>query len=220
VVANPIQVRALLIGVASVGSRIKDRGLRLVAFLRLYVPRGYAPGEVAGLRQHDCYLPATGWGNLTLEVNRTEVGRKWTDSGDRHDMRGLKHRADKETREVPIPPELVSLLSWHMATFGVAPDGRLFVSPKGGVIGQTVYARVWRQARLLALSPEQAVSVLARRPCDLRHAAVSLWLNSGVPATEVAERAGQSVEVLLRIYAKCIDGDKAIMNARIEQALG
>jgi hypothetical protein len=45
---------------------------------------------------------------------------------------------------------------------------------------------------------------------------VSLWLNSGVPATNVAERAGQSVEVLLKIYAKCIDGDEEIMNKRIE----
>jgi len=33
-------------------------------------------------------------------------------------------------------------------------------------------------------------SPLAGRPYDLRHAAVSLWLNAGVPATEVAERAG------------------------------
>jgi hypothetical protein len=49
---------------------------------------------------------------------------------------------------------------------------------------------------------------------------VSLWLNAGVPATEVAARAGQSVEVLLRIYAKCVDGDEAIMNTRIETALG
>jgi hypothetical protein len=31
---------------------------------------------------------------------------------------------------------------------------------------------------------------------------VSLWLNSGVPATEVAHR----VAVLLKIYAHCIDG--------------
>jgi hypothetical protein len=30
---------------------------------------------------------------------------------------------------------------------------------------------------------------------------VSLWLNSGVPATEVARRAGHGGAVLLRIYA-------------------
>ncbi|GIH03279.1 hypothetical protein Rhe02_13460 [Rhizocola hellebori] len=145
--------------------------------------------------------------------------RKWTDSGERHDTRRLKHRADNETRSVPIPPELVQLLVWHIATFGSAQDGRLFRSEGGGVIGSTTYSRVWASARNLALSPAQILSVLAKRPYDLRHAAVSLWLNSGVPATEVASRAGQSVEVLLRIYAKCIDGDEGIMNARIEAAL-
>jgi integrase len=41
---------------------------------------------------------------------------------------------------------------------------------------------------------------------DLRHAAVSLWVNAGVPATEVARRAGHGVAVLLKVYANCIDG--------------
>lgn len=120
---------------------------------------------------------------------------------------------------VPIPPVLVQLLLWHIATFGVATDGRLFRSEKGGVMGSTTYSRVWAMARRLALTPAQGLSVLAGRPYDLRHAAVSLWLNSGVPATNVAERAGQSVEVLLRIYAKRIDGDEEIMNRRIEEGL-
>lgn len=46
-------------------------------------------------------------------------------------------------------------------------------------------------------------SPLARRPCDLRHAAVSLWLNA-VAATQVAEWAGHSVTVLLPVFAKCV----------------
>jgi integrase len=133
--------------------------------------------------------------------------------------RGLKHRADKETRVVPIPPELIQLLHWHIATFGVAADGRLFRSQTGGVIGATTTTRVWAKACQLALSPAQCLSVLARRPYDLRHAALSLWLNAGVPATNVAQRAGQSVEVLLKIYAKCLDGDDGIMNGRIEAVL-
>jgi hypothetical protein len=60
---------------------------------------------------------------------------------------------------------------------------------------------------------------LPRAPDDLRHAAVSLWLNAGVPATEVAERAGHGVDVLLRVYASCIDGSEPIANQRIENAL-
>jgi integrase len=63
-------------------------------------------------------------------------------------------------------------------------------------------------------------SPVARRPYDLRHAAVSLWLNSGVPATEVATRAGHSVDVLLKVYAKYIEGQQDMANRRIEDALG
>jgi hypothetical protein len=53
----------------------------------------------------------------------------------------------------------------------------------------------------------------------LRHAAVSLWLNSGVPTTEVARRAGHGVAVLLEIYAHCIDGQADAANQRIANAL-
>ncbi len=49
---------------------------------------------------------------------------------------------------------------------------------------------------------------------------MSLWLNSGVPATEVARRAGHGVAVLLKIYAHCIDGQATAANERIDEALG
>jgi hypothetical protein len=45
-------------------------------------------------------------------------------------------------------------------------------------------------------------------------------LNAGVPAPTVARRAGHSVEVLLRVYANCIDGDEEVANQRISGALG
>jgi hypothetical protein len=48
---------------------------------------------------------------------------------------------------------------------------------------------------------------------------VSLRLNAGVPATQVAEWAGHSVEVLLTIYAKCIHGRDQVWFAYIDKAL-
>jgi len=52
------------------------------------------------------------------------------------------------------------------------------------------------------------------------HAGVSLWLNAGVSPQDLARwRAGHSVEVLLRVYAKCLHGGEAIANNRIEAAL-
>jgi hypothetical protein len=78
---------------------------------------------------------------------------------------------------------------------------------------------VWRRARESALSPEQCTSPLARRPYDLRHAGISLWLNARVAATEVARRAGHGVAVMLQVYANCIDGEDWTYNERIERAL-
>jgi integrase len=80
--------------------------------------------------------------------------------------------------------------------------------------------RVWRRARQAAFAAEVAASPLAKTPYDLRHAAVSTWLNGGVPPTTVAEWAGHSVEILLRIYAKCLDGGDALVRRRVQEALG
>jgi len=102
-----------------------------------------------------------------------------------------------------LPPALTELLHAHIAEFGVQPDGRLFVGERnGGELPTMTIGRMWHRARQAAFMPEVAASPLARTPYDLRHAAVSTWLNGGVPATTVAEWAGHSVEILLRVYTK------------------
>ncbi|MDQ0385321.1 integrase [Streptomyces sp. DSM 42143] len=78
---------------------------------------------------------------------------------------------------------------------------------------------MWQEARLLALPSAVAASPLASRPYDLRHSALSTWLDAGVDPTEVAERAGNSMEVLLTRYAKCLDGRQDVANRRIEDLL-
>jgi integrase len=222
VVVNPRQARELLTAVTYVGQQRRGpyaRGQRLRAFYACMYFAALRPAEVVGLRRQDCHLPAAGWGRLTLEKSRPEVNRRWTDTDSAHDERGLKHRATDETRRVPIPPELVAILRAHIDTFGVAPDGRIFSSDRGHPIASTAISDVWAEARTLALTPAQVASPLAGRPYDLRHAAVSLWLAAGVPPPRVAERAGHSVEVLLRVYAKCLDDGEDIANTRIDTAL-
>jgi integrase len=219
VVANPRQARELLTALSYVGGRDRDRGRRLVAMFACMYYAALRPAEAVNLRKADCELPQTGWGRLHLTRTTPEVGKRYTNSGQLHDDKGLKHRPDDEVRPVPIPPELVAILRWHIGEFGVAPDGRLFRQPHGNVVGSSTYSQVWRAARDYAFTPEQAKSPLAGRPYDLRHAAVSLWLNAGVPAPTVARRAGHSVDVLLRVYANCIDGDEEIANQRISTVL-
>jgi hypothetical protein len=42
----------------------------------------------------------------------------------------------------------------------------------------------------------------------------------GSIADQGREVAGHSVEILLKIYAKCVDGEDAALRARVEAALG
>ncbi|OEJ55932.1 integrase [Streptomyces agglomeratus] len=220
VLVNSAQGTQLLTAVSYVGSVHRNRGRRLVAFFACQLYAAMRPAEVVGLRRKDCYLPEKGWGTLTLRETRPVSGKKWTDSGKRHDKRGLKSREVKADRPVPIPPPLVSMLREHIEEFGTARDGRLFANERGDVLGSSSYWRVWQEARLIALPPDRVDSPLARRPYDLRHTCITNWLNAGVPVAEVARRAGNSPEVIHRRYEGCIDGHEALNNKKIERAMG
>ncbi len=213
VVAGPVQMRALL-------KAVRAERPDLVAFFACAYYALMRPGEIVSLRRAHCHLPAGGWGRLTLSESAPRSSTGWTNTGATHDPRQLKHRARKATRDVPIPPVLVRLLQRHLNAFGTAPDGRLFRSASGGVLSESVYGRTWHKARKRALSAEQVESPLAGRTYDLRHAGITLGLNAGVPAPELARRAGHSVDVLMRIYAGCIDGHENLWNDRIDDTLG
>jgi integrase len=171
---------------------------------------GLRPGEVNALRATDLSRPEEGWGELALNLSDPATSLGWTDEGKR-EPRQLKHRAEDDVRYVPVVPPVTAILRRHLAKYGTALDGRLFRGPRGGPIAEAIYGRV---------DATEVDSPLASRPYDLRHAAVSTWLNAGVPATLVAEWAGHSVHVLLRVYAKCILGQDEAARRRVEAALG
>jgi len=215
VVASPEQVDQLLRAVAARGRR----GRHLAAFYGCLYYAAARPAEATALLRPECELPVSGWGALHLTGSAPPVGAAWTDSGLVHERRELKHRARHAVRTVPIPPVYVRMLRAHLEEFGTADDGRVFRSATGGHLQGWEFNPEWRAARQAALTPEQVDSPLAGRPYDLRHAGVSLWLRSGVDVTEIARRAGHTVDVLLRIYAGIIHGTEQEANSRIERAL-
>jgi integrase len=79
--------------------------------------------------------------------------------------------------------------------------------------------QVWQKVRAASLTPEQLASPLMRRPYHLRHSGITWRLNSGVPATEVAARSGHSVEILTRVYARCVEGLEGVWIGRMDAAL-
>ncbi|WP_328688959.1 hypothetical protein OG879_19905 [Streptomyces caniferus] len=173
---NPAQTRALLGAVRDQGKR----GEHPHGFFGCMYYAAMHPSEVAQLSKRDCKLPASTWDELILERSRPEVGSGWTDDGKSYELRGLKRRARKTTRPVPIPPVLVAE----------------------------------------ALSDEDTESPLAEVPYSLRHAGVSLWIKAGVDPVEVARRAGHSIAVLWKFYAKILRGQEHRANQLIDDALG
>jgi integrase len=213
VVINADQARRLFAAVA-------ENAPDLEAFYATIYHAALRPGELQELRLDQLTLPASGWGEALVDANNPEISPRWSDApeGPRQ-PRELKHRAKGEVRPVPLNPPLVAILRRHIDTFGVTADGRLFRSGKDGPVKAIRYLARWRQAREIALTPAEQASPLARRPYDLRHAAVSGWLNAGVPVTQVAEWAGHSVRVCLLVYARCISGGDEAARRRIDAAL-
>lgn len=220
-VPGPRQARSLIQAVKEQG----PRGEHLEAFFGCFYYAAMRPGEIASLKDTDCVLPpdtedaAEEWGELLLEESRPEVGSGWTDDGKPYEKRGLKRRARKATRPVPIPPVLVRLIREHTRKFGVATDGRLFRAARGGRVRSTEYCALWDTARTKTLSPEEAKTPLAGVPYSLRHAGISLWINAGVDPVEVARRAGHSPAVLWRFYGKILRGTQQNSNRKIAAAL-
>jgi integrase len=223
VVVNPDQARGLLAAVA-------EQRPELEAFFACIYYAAMRPSEVRHLRVADLDLPNQGWGRLTLTGSTQASGPLWTDNQATNEDRALKHRPPKEVRSIPASPELIATLRRHIDCYPPGIGGRLFVArttragvplagPYGSPVSMNMLYRAWSDARAAALTPDQYDAPLARRPYDLRHAAVSLWLNSGVPPTQVAAWAGHSVTVLLRVYAACIDGQEALATSRIEIGL-
>ena len=217
VVINSGQARRFLTAVGSQG----PRGERLTAFFGCMYYAALRPEEAIDLRREEnlISLPEHGWGEMRLTHSQPRSGTRWTDSGKSRERRELKHRAAGETRLVPVHPELVTLLRDHLDRFSTRPGGRIFTGPRGGTVAEWTYLEVFDTARREALTETEATTALMSRPYDLRHAAVSTWLSSGVPAAQVAGWAGHSVDVLLRVYVKCIAGQQGEAKRRIEDAM-
>jgi integrase len=212
---NPEQAARLL-------GRVRRRprgGTRLHGFFATMYYAGPRPEEVVAMSVADVRLPERyaedQWCELLFHTARPEVGKNWTDDGGIHEKRGLKGRASDDTRVVPGHPSLTRILREHIDAEELKPGDLLFQGEKGGMLAGSVIRRAWRTARAEVLTPEEFLSPLGKRVYDLRHTCLTNWLNDGIPPAQVAEWAGNSVPVLLAIYARCISGHLPDLKQRI-----
>ncbi|ADD40686.1 tyrosine-type recombinase/integrase [Stackebrandtia nassauensis] len=208
------QVESMLTAVTYVGV---EQGPRYVAYFGLLYYAMLRPAEATDLEESQCILPKEGWGLIVAKGGKPNVGQDWTDSGEAHDDRGLKHRGRKATRDVPIPPRLVELLRHHIDTYGTGPEGRVFRTVRGGPYTVKEAGRVWGKARPFGLSPADQKTDVLSYIYLLRASGISYRRAAGVPVKEVSQWAGHSTGVQEQNYARVLTGLKDHWTRRMDE---
>lgn len=196
--------------------RLPTSGAKYAALFACIGLAGMRPSEAIGLNRADLDLPAEGWGLARLRRATATPGRRFTLTGEMHEDKALKHRANGAVREVPLPEPLVALLQRHLVKYPPV-GGRVFSTDRGAPINPTAYEEVWRRARAVLWPGDHHLANV--RAYDLRHSAATMMLRAGVMPAEVARRLGHSVDVLTRVYAGVVDGERERSNAMIDEVL-
>jgi integrase len=179
--------------------RRESEGYRIL-FLCIYLA-GLRPAEARALNVEDCVLPDIGQPELWVRTAVTDAGAAVTDPSERFG----DPKADS-VRRVPIPALLADELRDYI---GDRASGLLVQTRHGNPPSQSNLDRAWQRVR----------SDSRWRLYDLRHAMASFMLATGVPAPEIANRLGHSVETLTTVYAHVISGQSAEATRLVEAAL-
>ena len=140
---------------------------------------GLRPEEAVAMRVEDVTIPGPDardqWCELLIHTATPEVGKQWTDTGEIHEERDLKGRAEGETRTVPGHPALTRILRQHIEDEQLKPGDLLFQGEAAGILAGSVIRRAWRSARKAVLPPHVFESPTgesrrrrARAACHLR----------------------------------------------------
>lgn len=179
---------------------------------------GLRPGEAREVRRRDFDLdsvPAT----VTVRGSHSDVPERFFSDGETR-RRPLKGRGGKARRTIPIPADLVPRFRSHLEDHVVKrPDSLMFTTPSGKRIHPSNFNRdVWAPAREQVFEEGSPLRGLRRH--DLRHAAITSWLNAGVTLKTAQSWSGhRTASVLLNTYLGVMRDDLATSVARTETAL-
>ena len=163
---------------------------------------GLRPQECVALEREDVDLPETGWGTARVATAWNGCGALWGKPSE--DVGPVK----TFYREVPLTPELVTVLHDWVARMGIT-TGPLFRTDNGKRPTQSNWNRALRRACASA-------DVAPMSPYSLRHFRASIWVESKLALPIVANLLGHSLETLVKIYAHPVSRTRA----EIEKLLG
>lgn len=191
---------------------------RYQAFVLVQGLCGLRPGEAIDLRRRDVHLDVDE-PVLVFRASHSAVAERFF-TGDETRQRPLKGRGPRATRTVPIPRMLVPILRRHLDEHvDTRPDALVFTNSGGGRISLSNFGRdIWGPVREELFEEGDPLRRVRRH--DLRHSAITGWLNAGVPLKTAQSWSGHKTpSVLLNTYLGVIRGDEALARTRWDDAL-
>jgi integrase len=195
---------------------LKTDGARYATVFAAVGIAGMRPSEAIAVLAADLELPRDGWGLAVLRGALTSPGTRFTSTGAVVEDKELKQRPPDATREVPLAPELVQRLRWHMECWPPV-NGRVLTNAASRTPTTTNYGPVWVRARTERWPSGHRLGNTT--VYDLRHSAATMMLRAGVPPAEVARRLGHSVDILMRVYAGVFDDERQRSNELMDRAV-
>lgn len=225
IVLSPSQVRWLAVFCSHYGAW----GPVVTCFVLVMGFCGLRPGEALALERGNLELPDEGWGWLRFNRRVREVSPAWLAEGEDTSSGGRKDRSLTHQRRVPVPPFLVALLKLHLELFCPGSNPHDLVFHRGGrPFGSSFSERVWHPARAAMFPPDPSIplddpsqSKLSKLKLhDLRHAACSWWLQSGVGPRVCQQWSGhKSLSVFLDIYSDLLPESEEEGIAALERSI-
>jgi len=182
------------------------QGHRLEAMFVLAIATGAREGE----------LLALGWEHVDLDAGTIAI-RRTLDQIDGRFVLKEKPKSKRGLRDVHLPRFAVAALLAHreaMRAEGHLSAPVVFCTSTGNFIGRSNFVRKVHRP-LLAKS-----EVPYRKFHTFRHTHVSELLARGESVVDVAQRVGDSVEVILRTYAHFIPGAGKKLAGRLDEMYG
>jgi len=153
---------------------------------------GLRPSEAFVLTVEDCVLPeGPEFGSVRVQAADVRAVSRWMLEGE--DEVGLP-KTETSTRVVPIPPVLVEEISRWIRIRGIS---------SGPLFDTTSSPKHWPDSLALAC---RKVGIERLSRYDLRRTYASHLIEAGVSISEVANRMGHSVQVLMDHYIKRVEG--------------
>lgn len=211
-VMSPQQIRALARACAAINPRYE-------LFVLIQGMCGLRPGEAVELRRRDFAHRDGRPSFVTARGTHTVVSARFLAPGESR-RRPLKGRGERFVRTVPLPPELVPFVERHLAQFVPArADAYAFTTPTGRLLNMSNFQRgVWAPARDAVFAENDPLRKVRRH--DLRHAAITSWLNAGVPLKTAQAWSGhKTASVLLDTYLGVMRGDEDLAVERFQTFL-